>query len=270
LSGHDLVLVVGAPVFTYHVEGFGPHVPPNAALFQLIDDPDMAAWTPVGTSIVCSMRLGLTDLLARPAPAARRPAPQGRVAPARVDAGERITVPYLLQTLAELRPADSILVEESPSSRATMQAYLRVDRPESFYTCASGGLGYSLPAAVGVAMARGRQQRVIGLFGDGSSMYAIQALWSAAQLQLPLTIIIVNNGGYAALDQFAGHFGIEKAVGTRLPAIDFVALAQAQGCSGVRVERSLDLPGVLRDALQSAGPTLVEVSVAAAALKLHI
>jgi benzoylformate decarboxylase len=127
-----------------------------------------------------------------------------------------------------------------------------------------------LPAAVGVAMARGRQQRVIGLFGDGSSMYAIQALWSAAQLQLPLTIIIVNNGGYAALDQFAGHFGIEKAVGTRLPAIDFVALAQAQGCSGVRVERSLDLPGVLRDALQSAGPTLVEVSVAAAALKLHI
>ena len=73
--------------------------------------------------------------------------------------------------------------------------------------CASGGLGYSLPAAVGVAMARGREQRVIGLFGDGASMYAIQALWSAAQLQLPMTIIIVNNGGYAALDQFAGHFG---------------------------------------------------------------
>jgi benzoylformate decarboxylase len=270
LSGHDLVLVVGAPVFTYHVEGFGPHLPPDATLFQLIDDPDMAAWTPVGTSIVCSMRLGLADLLARPAPAVQRAAPRGRAAPPRVEAGERITVPYLLQTLAELRPAESILVEESPSSRATMQAYLRVDRPDAFYTCASGGLGHSLPAAVGVALARGRQQRVIGLFGDGSSMYAIQSLWSAAQLQLPMTFIIVNNGGYAALDQFAGHFGIEKAVGTRLPAIDFVDLARGQGCSGVRVERSQDLPGVLRDALRSPGPTVVEVRVAATALKLHI
>jgi benzoylformate decarboxylase len=270
LSGHDLVLVVGAPVFTYHVEGFGPHLPPNATLFQLIDDPDMAAWTPVGTSIVCSMRLGLTDLLARPAPATRRPAPRGRAAPPRVEAAERITVPYLLQTLAEMRPTDSILVEESPSSRVTMQAFLPIDRPESFYTCASGGLGYSLPAAVGVAMARGRQQRVIGLFGDGSSMYSIQALWSAAQLQLPMTIIVVNNGGYAALDQFAGHFGIAKPVGTQLPSIDFVGLAQAQGCGGVRVERSQDLPGVLRDALRSTGPTVVEVCVAATALKLHI
>ena len=270
LSGHDLVLVIGAPVFTYHVEGFGPHTPPNSALFQLVDDPDMAAWTPVGTSIVCSMRLGLTDLLARPAPATPRSAPRGRAAPPRVDAGELITVPYLLQTLAEARPVDSILVEESPSSRVTMQAYLPIDRPESFYTCASGGLGYSLPAAVGVAMARGRQQRVIGLFGDGSSMYSIQALWSAAQLQLPMTIIVVNNNGYAALDQFAGHFGIDKPVGTRLPAIDFVSLARAQGCGGVRVERSQDLPGVLRDALQSNGPTLVEVAVATTALKLHI
>ncbi len=269
LSGHDLVLVVGAPVFTYHVEGFGPHVPPNATLFQLIDDPDMAAWTPVGTSIVCSMRLGLTDLLARPVPATQRAAPRGRTAPPRVEAAEPLTVPYLLQTLAEVRPADSILVEESPSSRVTMQAYLPIDRSEGFYTCASGGLGYGLPAAVGIAMARGREQRVIGLFGDGASMYAIQALWSAAQLQLPMTMIIVNNGGYAALDQFAGHFGIEKPVGTRLPEIDFVGLARAQGCSGVRVERSQDLAGVLRDALRSTGPMIVDVQVAATALKLH-
>jgi len=119
-------------------------------------------------------------------------------------------------------------------------------------------------------MARGRQQRVIGLFGDGSSMYAIQSLWSAAQLELPMTIIVVNNGGYAALDQFAGHFGIAKPVGTRLAGIDFVELARAQGCGGVRVERSQDLAGVLRTALQSAGPTLVEVCVATTALKLHI
>src|SRR5690606_41855041 len=111
LEGHDLVLVVGAPVFTYHVEGFGPHAPPGARLFQIVDDPDMAAWAPVGQSIVCSVRRGLEDLLARPA-RAERPAQQGRNTPPRVEAAELVTVPYLMQTLAELRPENSILVEE--------------------------------------------------------------------------------------------------------------------------------------------------------------
>src|SRR5690606_39166653 len=115
LAGHDVVLALGAPVFMYHIEGFGPHVPPGTELFQMIDDPDMAAWTPVGTSVVCSLRLGIRDLLARPAPPGR-PAPAGRTPPPRVTAGERISVAYLMQTLADLRPADSIVVEESPSS----------------------------------------------------------------------------------------------------------------------------------------------------------
>ena len=269
LSQHDLVVVVGAPVFTYHVEGFGPHTPSGSELFQLTDDPDMAAWTPVGSSIVCNIRLGLIDLLAYPPPAPR-PAPSGRARPPRVAAGDRISVPYLMQTIADLRPADSILVEESPSSRVTMQTYVPVDRPSSFYTCASGGLGHSLPAAVGMAMVRGRERRVIGLFGDGATMYSIQALWSAARMQLPMTIVIVNNSGYAALEQFAGHFGMGKAVGTSVAGLDFVGLARAQGCEGVRVERSADLAAVLGVALQSTGPTVVDVRVESAALELHI
>lgn len=271
LGGHDVIVVVGAPVFTYHVEGFGPHVPDGAALFQLIDDPDTATWAPVGYSIVCSMRLALTDLLARPAPAGPRAAQHGRDAPPRIDAdGDAITVPYLMQTLADVWPADAILVEESPSSRVTMQQYLPIDRPESFYTCASGGLGHSLPAAVGVAMARGRERRVVGLFGDGAMMYAIQALWSAADMKLPLTVVVVNNGGYAALDQFARHFGIAEPVGTSVAAIDFVGLAKSLGCAATRVERSADLEAALREALKSAGPSVVDVGVASSALKLHI
>ena len=173
LDGHDLVVALGAPVFTYHIEGFGPHVPPGADLIQMIDDPDVAAWTPGGTGIVCDVRLGSEALLRRPAPPAR-PAPQGRCPSPRVEAGDRISIAYLMQTLAETRPADSILVEESPSSRATMQAYLPIERPHSFFTCASGGLGHSLPAAVGVALATGGARPVIGLFGDGSSMYSFR------------------------------------------------------------------------------------------------
>ena len=269
LAGHDLVFAIGAPVFTYHVEGFGPHVPDGASLFQLIDDPDVAAWTPIGHSIIGSISLGVEDLLARSAPP-RRPPPRGRQAAPRVEAGERVSVAYLMQTLAALRPAGSILVEESPSARTTMQAYVPIERPESFYACASGGLGYGMPAAVGIALARGRERRVIGLFGDGSSMYAIQALWSAAQLRLPITFVIVNNGGYVALEQFSGYFGIPKPVGTRLPAIDFVALAKAQGVDGISVQGSSDLAEVLRIALTSPGPMLVDVRVGTEGLSLHI
>lgn len=67
LTGHDALFVLGAPVFTYHVEGSGPHIPEGASLFQLIDDPDTAAWTPVGDTAIGSVRLGVEDLLARPA-----------------------------------------------------------------------------------------------------------------------------------------------------------------------------------------------------------
>ena len=59
LDGHDLIVALGAPVFTYHIEGFGPHMPPGASLVQIIDDPNVAAWTPLGTALVCNVRLGV-------------------------------------------------------------------------------------------------------------------------------------------------------------------------------------------------------------------
>jgi benzoylformate decarboxylase len=260
LEGHDLIFVMGASVFTYHIEGFGPHVPAGAELCQMIDDPDIAAWTPVGTAIVCSVKHGVEALLQREKPPAR-PTPRGRSAAPPASAGDRISMALLMQTLAELRPADSIIVEESPSSRRTMQTYLPIDRPHSFFTCASGGLGHSLPAAVGVALAKSSRQRIVGIFGDGSAMYSIQALWSAADLKLPMTIVIVNNGGYAALSEFSSHFNIKQLVGTQLPGLDFVGLAHSMGCTGARVERPQDLAPVLSTALTSSVPFLVDVAV---------
>jgi benzoylformate decarboxylase len=261
LDGHDLILALGAPVFTYHIEGFGPHVPAGAQLVQIIDDPNVAAWTPLGTALVSNVRHAAAALLAESNPPDRA-APPGRAASARVTATDRVSIAYLMQTLSDLRPADSVIVEESPSSRKTMQAHLPIERPHSFFTCASGGLGHSLPAAVGVAMARTPKQRVIGIFGDGSAMYSIQALWSAADLRLPLTIVIVNNGGYAALSEFSSHFNIRQLIGTKLPGLDFVGLAKALGCTGARVERPEELAPTLTAALQSPAPFLVDVAVA--------
>jgi benzoylformate decarboxylase len=257
LAGSDLILVLGAPVFTYHVEGVGPHVPDGAALVQLTDDPAAAARAPVGLAIVTDLKLGIRALLASAAPARAAPALPPRAPPLPPD---RLTDGYLMQQIAALRPAGSIIVEEAPSSRGAMHAYLPMLEPDSFYTCASGGLGHGLPAAVGVALARSGR-KVIALLGDGSAMYAIQGLWSAAELALPVTFVIVNNGSYRALNEFAPHFGLASLPGTLLPHLDFCALARAQGVEAVRVSRCADLDAALRQAFGAARPVLVEVCV---------
>ncbi|MCX4162424.1 MULTISPECIES: benzoylformate decarboxylase [Paraburkholderia] len=269
LGGHDLIFVIGAPAFVYHVEGHGPHVPDGASLYQLIDDPGVAAWTPVGTAVVGNIRLGVVDLLARPAPKLRalpapREVPPRALPPVSSAPSERMSVAFALQTLAELRDAADIVVEEAPSSRAAMQSYLPITRSGTFFTMDSGGLGYGMPAAVGIALAK-RGTRVIALIGDGSSMYSIQALYSAVQLNLPVTFVILNNARYAALQEFAPVFGFaatDPVQGTALPGIDFVALAAGMGCPGVRANDADTLRDVLRDALEARAPRLVEVVVA--------
>ncbi|HEY3730807.1 MAG TPA: benzoylformate decarboxylase [Steroidobacteraceae bacterium] len=258
LQGADLILVLGAPVFTYHVEGHGPHIPIDATLIQLTDDPGAAAWAPVGTSIVGGVRLGVAALLARSAPTSRQTPSEARRA-ATPSAGA-LTEAWLMHRIAELRPADSIIVEEAPSSRQAMQDHLPMLAADSFYTCASGGLGHGLPAAVGVALAR-PERRVIALIGDGSSMYSIQGLWSAAELAVPMTFIIVNNHSYQALVEFGEHFQLSHLPGTQLPHLDYCGLARSQGVAARRVERHEELDAALRAAFSAAQPTLVEVCV---------
>ncbi|MEJ8810624.1 benzoylformate decarboxylase [Variovorax ureilyticus] len=263
LAGHDLILAIGAPAFAYHVEGAGPHIPTGATLCQLTEDPDTAAWTPVGTSAVGSIRLGVLDLLARPTPKARAVPPARTQAP-RAEPSPLMSVAYVLQTLAEVKAPEDIVVEEAPSARPVMQAYLPITRSETFYTMDSGGLGYGMPAAVGVALGK-PGTRVICLMGDGSSMYSIQALWSAAQLKLPITFVILNNRRYAALQDFAPVFGFsatDVVQGTELPDIDFLSLAKGMGCDATLVSNSGGLRGVLDRALASTAPSVVEVQVA--------
>jgi benzoylformate decarboxylase len=259
LRGADFILVLGAPVFTYHVEGQGPHIPDGAALVQLTDDPAAAAWSPVGTSIVTSLKFAVTALLGRPPLAARMP-PSPLRRPPRLAPPAVLTDRYLLQQIAALRPADSIIVEEAPSSRGPMHDYLPIVERDTFYSCASGGLGFGLPAAVGVALARpGR--KVIAVLGDGSAMYSIQGLWTAAELDLPIAFIIVANNSYRALEEFGRHFDIKTLPGVKLPHLDFCALAQSQGVKARRVDRWEDLDAALIDVFAADTPNLLEVRV---------
>jgi benzoylformate decarboxylase len=258
LAPYDFILVLGAPVFTHHTEGFGPFVPEGAAVVQVTDDPAAAAWAPAGTSMVGDVKRAAAELVARAEPRPRAVANEFRRI-ARVPS-DRLTDRVLLQQIADLRPRGSIIVEEAPSSREPMHDHLHITERNGFYTCASGGLGHGLPAAIGVALGR-PGERVIAILGDGSAMYAIQGLWSAAALKLPITFVILKNGGYRALDEFAAHFGLPAAVGTKLPGLDFCALAQGQGLDALRVSSVTDIDEALQRAFRSSGPNLVEVEL---------
>ena len=125
---------------------------------------------------------------------------------------------------------------------------------------ASGGLGYSLPAAVGIALAK-PGQRVVCLIGDGSAMYSFQALWTAVQHRLPIAVVVINNGGYGAMRSFSQVMQVRDVPGIDLPGIGFVDLARGLGCPGQRVTHPAALDEALRAACHAEGPMLVEVAV---------
>jgi benzoylformate decarboxylase len=257
LEGHDLILVLGAPAFTYHAEGFGPHIPVGSALFQLGDDPQTASWLPVGTAIVTNLKLALAELLRRADPP-QRPASGPRPTRESVDRA-LFSGDLVLQQLALHRPAESVIVEEAPSHRGAMHDRLPIVCRDGFYTTASGGLGHGLPAAIGMALGSGK--RVVALLGDGSAMYAIQGLWSAAQLTLPVTFLILNNQRYEALHSFGRHFGLGDLQGTDLPGLDFVQVAEGQGVPARRVSDADSIDAALEWSFGLEGPSLIEAVV---------
>ena len=267
LRPHDLVVVIGAPVFTFHVEGHAAIFDGATALFQITDDPETAAVTPSGTSIIATMKPALAALIELTGETTRA-MPKGRVLPPAPGAADPIPASYLLHSLSLAMPRDAVLVEEAPSHRPTMQNVMPMAGADSFYTMASGGLGHGLPAAVGVALGR-TNVRTVGVIGDGSAMYSIQALWTAAQRKLPLTVVIINNQGYGAMRSFSQVMQVRNVPGLDMPGVDFVKIAQGMGCDAARVTTSSELAPALKRALSYKGTSLVEVMVDSAVPVLY-
>ncbi|WP_439364563.1 benzoylformate decarboxylase [Bradyrhizobium sp. DASA03005] len=267
LREHDLIVVIGAPVFTFHVEGHAAIFDGGASIFQITDDADAAAVTPVGTSIIATMKPALSlllDLL----PESKRVTPKGRTLPPAPQAADPLPVEFLLHSLSQAMPDGASLVEEVPSHRPAMQKFMPMRGQDSFYTMSSGGLGYSLPAAVGMALGKPKQ-RTVCLIGDGSAMYSIQALWTAAQRKLPLTVIVINNSGYGAMRSFSQVMQVRNVPGLELPGIDFVRLAESMGCHAMRVTKATELGEALKRGMAFEGTSLVEVVVDSAVPVLY-
>ena len=259
LRDHDPVVVIGAPVFTFHVEGHASIFDGTTTIFQITDDPTAAAVSPRGTSIIATMKPALA-MLAEMLPETKRAMPAGRALAPAPRASDPIPVEFLLHALSCAMPDNAALVEEAPSHRPAMQKFMPMRGQDSFYTMASGGLGYGLPAAVGMALGR-PDRRTVCLVGDGSAMYSIQALWTAAQRNLPLTVVVINNAGYGAMRSFSQVMQVRNVPGLDLPDIDFVRIAQGLGCDAVRVSKSSELAPALARGLAHDGVSLIEVIV---------
>ncbi|WP_089156737.1 benzoylformate decarboxylase [Micromonospora sp. NBS 11-29] len=263
LRGHDVVLVVGAPVFRYYPHVPGDYLPVDTRLLHVTDDPDEAARAPVGESLLGDAGLtmaALRELL----PPAGRPAPPPRQQPAPPEPSEPPDGDALFTALAAAWPADGVLVQESPSNLAALRRRLLIDRPRSYFTMASGGLGFGLPAAVGLALAErdtGRGRPVVAVIGDGSLHYSVQALWTAAQLRLPIAVVVPVNHQYAILKAFADLKHAPGVPALDLPGLDATAVARGYGCAA-EVVTSLDALGpALAAALAADRPTVLPVPI---------
>jgi benzoylformate decarboxylase len=178
------------------------------------------------------------------------------------------TAPIDPQVLAlrftDALPDDAVVVDEGLVSTASLPKLLALRDARSYYGLASGGLGFALPGAVGIGLALPHRP-VAAIVGDGSAMYGIQALWTAAHEKLPITYVIANNRGYRIIkERLVAMRKTDRFTGMdiREPDIDFVALGTSFGLTSTRVTDPNDIAPVLRAAFASGGPNLVDVRVA--------
>ena len=281
-DGHDLIISIGADLLTQSQAAGVEALAPGKALIHFDDDPwEVGKNFPATVGLVGNAKATLPELtaavLARMTPAvARADAVAADLAGKRAAicaraAAEADIIPLrplaVLAAIADGLPADAIVVEETLSTGMnTVRHLMPAVRPDSWFGMRGGGIGVALPQAIGIKIARDRP--VLALSGDGSAMYAIQALWTAAHYGLGIVAVIVNNRSYRILKQRTRALGGASAatdtyVGMDLtdPAIDFVALSEAQGVPAERVATLPDLRAALARGFAGPGPRLIEVII---------
>jgi benzoylformate decarboxylase len=283
----DVLLIVGANVFTWFLHTEGAPFPRGLRVIQIDDDPwEIGRSYPVALGIAADPRTTLAELSGvlrdRMSEAERHAAAARveRIGKARADVMARVRAAaqaeadrtpigqaHLMHTLASVLPRDAVVVDESATSLPFVLRYVPFSTPGSFFGGKTGTLGWGMGAAIGVQLGSpGR--KVVATIGDGSLMYAPQALWTAAHYQLPITYVVPNNSSYAilksgmlSLDLASAKRGIYPGMDLVEPTIDYVGLARSLGVRAERVEKPASLHEVLAGCLAHPGPTLVDVAI---------
>jgi benzoylformate decarboxylase len=214
-----------------------------------------------GKALTDKAKAGLAALASRNWSAQRAQRLKALKAPAK---GEPLPGEWVMARLTEALPKDAIIVEEGLTTATALPSYFAYRDRNSFFGNVSGGIGWGIAAAVGVAIAEPKR-RVVAVIGDGSAMYSIQALWSAANLKLPMTFLICNNAGYQILKNRLKLFhGNDTPIGMDFkdPPIDATAIARGFGVAAERVDTAEGFEAALgRSLARTDGPSLIEVMV---------
>jgi benzoylformate decarboxylase len=282
LAPHDLLIVLGADPLRMSVHSETEPLPEGLPIVQigLVDwelGKNFGAEIALKADVRETLRQ-LTPLLREVGGAALQVRAQERIAElssknwsarrralaAQIDAARErtpIDPDYLALQVAEAMPEHGILVDEGLTSARYMTALWPYRDRYNYHGLASGGIGWGLPASVGVSLAN-PDRPVVCYSGDGSAMYSIQALWTAAHHKLPLSVVIVNNGGYRIIKQRLLSFhGDDNYIGMDFadPPVDFSGLARSLGCESLRISDPRALKPVLTEAFRRPGAKLIEV-----------
>ena len=166
-------------------------------------------------------------------------------------------------TITDLLPQDAIIVDDALTTGASLPTFMHLRDRYAYFGNVSGGIGWAIAAAVGIQLAQ-PERKVVALLGDGSAMYSIQALWTAAHQKLPMVFVVFNNGGYRIIKQRLKLFhSTERYIGMDFvdPPIDFAALARSLGMRAHRIDTGDEFGAAYRDALAAREPVLLEVIV---------
>ena len=283
----DVLVAVGVPLFTQPLYLPEPLLTTNTQVIQIDDDPwQIAKNFPVAAGIEGDIKVSLTELNqvlqkrmsgqaheAAKARAKEIAKEKERMTKAFLEKAQQerdqvpISVSRLMQELRESIKPGTLIIDDCWSSSPALRRVLDFSEPNSFQRTRGGGsIGWGMSGALGAKLAV-PDRPVVAVIGDGSAMWSIQSLWTAAHYNIPVSYIICTNASYAQVKIMKNLLMGEKARGRYLgmdldrPRIDFCQLAQAMGVQGEKVELPEELGKALGAAFDCGQPRLVEVYI---------
>ncbi|MBA9050352.1 MULTISPECIES: benzoylformate decarboxylase [Streptomyces] len=252
----DTVLCFGAPVFRYHAPSDDDFLRPGVSVHAVTDDPDEAARAPFGRIAIGDP----SDALVRVAAAVAesdRAWPPVRTLPEADTSGPHFTAEAILDAIDRGKTDDTVIALEWTSSDQ-LRDRLTITRAKSLFYCAAGGLGWGLPAAIGLRL--GRPDRpVVALIGDGAMQYTPAALWTAARHQVDVTYVVCTNTKYRALEEFSELLHVPKGEYLDISGLNVLDIARGYGLETHRADSLDDLTDYIRQGATAKGPRMVEV-----------
>ena len=285
LAGNDLVLLVGGPFFeeVWYAPG-SPFLPGCKVLQIEVAPPRLAYNFAVDAGVVADLdaslhalweaTTGVSGAAVRERQATFRRLQQQDAAAqkGRVDKAWSRSPTSMARAMAEIRngaPADAVVVDETITANLDLFKTFTFRGPQDYFSGRGGGIGQGVAGALGVAVAEPKRP-ILCLSGDGSSMYSIQALWTAAHHDLPIVFVILANREYRVLkhniDAYRQRFAVKSNkpymhMDLSGPVLGFVDMAKGMGVAGTHVARAEDIQRAIANAFRSGKPHLVEIEI---------